>query len=347
MGDWCLIESDPGVFTELIEQFGTKGVEVNEFFSLDPEEARQFDTVYGLIFLFDSAKERHRSGPQPIQHSVPDLFFARQMINNACGTQAILNILLNAPEEVELGPMLQNFKSFAMMLDPESRGIAMTNSDELRIAHNSFSRQETFSMDPIRSRKDDELYHFVAYIPFNGHVYELDGIQTAPIDHGPIESTSWTDKALKVLQSRISLYSSSEIRFNLLAMVKDRRIGIQESLDEAVSLLMSFGVIDNTYSSLDDINVSTLEKEARKVFYSARDLTAELEREEEKRLSWKKENERRKHNYIPFFMQLLRELERAGKLQQLLAQASEKYATRMAEHRVRRSKEKPSCRETK
>jgi hypothetical protein len=44
-----------------------------------------------------------------------------QVITNACATQALLSILLNAPSDVEIGSTLNEFKSFTSQFPPDVR----------------------------------------------------------------------------------------------------------------------------------------------------------------------------------------------------------------------------------
>ena len=76
-----------------------------------------------------------------------------------------------------------------------------------------------------------------SYSSINGVLYELDGLQPAPISHGPCTVPEFPDKIIPVLQRRIERYPATEIRFNLLAVVRDLRIhardiGDMERLEE-------------------------------------------------------------------------------------------------------------------
>lgn len=168
---WCTIESDPGVFTEMINNFGVKGISVEEIYSLEEGEQEK-EQSYGLIFLFKWRQERD-DRPCLDPNDVPELFFAKQTVNNACATQAILSVLLNS-QDIDIGDELREFKSFALDLDSESRGMAIGSSDRIRITHNSFARNEPFMTEESKLSfgEKEDVYHFVAYLPFQGKVYE-------------------------------------------------------------------------------------------------------------------------------------------------------------------------------
>lgn len=53
------------------------------------------------------------------------MFFAAQTIQNACGTQALLSVLLNKDSEVEIGKDLKEFKEFTQEFPPEVRFCGM------------------------------------------------------------------------------------------------------------------------------------------------------------------------------------------------------------------------------
>ncbi|XP_069796013.1 ubiquitin carboxyl-terminal hydrolase BAP1 isoform X2 [Narcine bancroftii] len=166
------------------------------------------------------------------------MFFAHQLIPNSCATHALLSVLLNC-DNVELGPTLSRMKDFTRGFSPESKGYAIGNAPELAKAHNSHARPEPRHLpekqNGISAVRTMEAFHFVSYVPIKGRLFELDGLKAYPIDHGPWgEDEEWTDKARRVIMERIGLATAGEpyhdIRFNLMAVVPDRRMKYETKL---------------------------------------------------------------------------------------------------------------------
>ena len=135
--------------------------------------ATRDEITYGLIFLFKWRQEVDNRTSLDC-NNVPELFFAKQTVQNACATQAILSVLLNADQHFQLPPFLKDLKEFAMVIDAENKGYAIGNCDQLRLAHNSFARPEPIVQEEIKRpvKYGDDVYHFIAYVPHQSHVYE-------------------------------------------------------------------------------------------------------------------------------------------------------------------------------
>ncbi|OAA56981.1 26S proteasome-associated ubiquitin [Niveomyces insectorum RCEF 264] len=289
-GGWNTIESDAGVFTYLLENLGVKNVQFEELLSLDPQALAELSPVYGVIFLFKFPTNAPYVGeggaPRDGQFdydAAERLFFARQTIQNACGTQALLSVLLNKTDDgggttsdtsVDVGAHLRTFREFAMALPPDLRGEALSNDELIRDVHNSFAKSSPFVDETQRTAGADDsedVFHFIAYTAVNGRLYELDGLQPAPIDHGPCgggggddDPLIFAERALAAVQRRIARYGAEEIHFNLLAAVRDRRLLARELGDGEL-----------------------------------------LAREARKRRAWQFENALRRHNFVGFAHEVL------------------------------------------
>jgi len=323
MSEWCTIESDPGVFTQLIETVGVKGIEVEDLHSLDEDALSELKPIFGLVFLF---KYVPGNKDTRVACSPSDVYFAQQVVMNACATQAILSILLNAP--IELGPTLSEFKTITAEFSPEMKGLAIGNQPVIKEAHNSFSRPEPFSFIETKGGKKEDAFHFVSYVPIHGRLYELDGLKSGPIDLGECTDENWTSLAAPIIQARMESFAKAEIKFSLLAVIRNRVELFQEKLE---ALKTEKVVLESKLHAMGDMETDEksgllTELEILKDKIDATD--GFLAGEVLKHSNWKAENVRRRHNYIPFLFNLLKVLAEKDLLVPLIERAKEKQRAR-------------------
>ncbi|XP_029035475.1 ubiquitin carboxyl-terminal hydrolase calypso [Osmia bicornis bicornis] len=272
---WLELESDPGLFTLLLEDFGVKGVQVEEIYDLQKSLE---GPVYGFIFLFRWIEER-RSRRKVVEQDesfvkdeeiVNNIFFAQQVVPNSCATHALLSVLLNCPN-IHLGTTLSRLKMHTSGMCPENKGWAIGNTPELACAHNSHAmpqakRRQDKNTGVSTGRFTGEAFHFVSYVPINGRLFELDGLKPYPMDHGPWkEHEEWTEQFRRVITDRLGMATGEQlqdIRFNLMAVVPDRRLAISHKLTmlktnrqivlEALQQLVKLSHQDGTEKNTND-----------------------------------------------------------------------------------------------
>lgn len=119
--------------------------------------------------------------------------------------------------DIDLGPQLSAFKEATQTLDTHHRGHSIMTNSFIRSTHNAFTRRidqlnadlslENDTQDAAQSKarrgakrkkKAAVVYgfHFIAYVPCDGHVWELDGLQGSPLKLGRCTTASHSPERL-------------------------------------------------------------------------------------------------------------------------------------------------------
>jgi ubiquitin carboxyl-terminal hydrolase L5 len=112
----------------------------------------------------------------------------------------------------------------------------------------------------------------------------------------------WLDRIGGVIEERMAQYSAQEIRFNLMALVKDQR-PVRAARIAALEAELAHG--DNPSLSAEKNELSEAQERANAL-----------------REKWRIDNIRRKHNYVPLIFNLFQVLAERDELKPLLERAA-------------------------
>ncbi|KAJ7846035.1 ubiquitin C-terminal hydrolase L3 [Mycena olivaceomarginata] len=198
------LESDPDIFTKLIQEFGIRSLEFQDVLSLDladllPGGGLALPTpVYALILIFPTteAYEAELKAAKRLAHSEgthytghgpqePVIWF-EQTIHNACGLYAILHAISNldptvAKSSIDPASLFSRFLELCVALNPEERAQALEESQGIAEA---YRRAATQGSTAVPNAEDEVNFHYVCFVksPLNGHLYDLDGDKNGPVD---------------------------------------------------------------------------------------------------------------------------------------------------------------------
>lgn len=128
----------------------------------------------------------------------------------------------------------------------------MLNGD-LQLKNETTMKKQRLQKAPNDDADDAEAgFHFIAFVPVDGRVWKLDGLERQPhclgdsAVHPPMESIlrcvgmfdgeDWVTHAKPVIEARMAEYEEGQIEFGVLSLVKDPLLSLLPTLVENVKV---------------------------------------------------------------------------------------------------------------
>lgn len=228
--NWLPIESNPDVMNDYAQKLGwpIESYRFHDILALeDWALAMVPQPVLAVMMLFPikEASEKHKTEEHESivangQVVSPSVYFAKQVVANACGTIGLLHACINAsgttggPVALDPACWLSRFYSRTMSLDSDGRAEQLGEDKELEGAH---TEQVAAGQSAV---VDDTWNHFVCFVQKEGCLYELDGRKSFPINHGPCGGPGQPD-LLNASADVIRAFMArdpQEVRFTMVAL---------------------------------------------------------------------------------------------------------------------------------
>ncbi|KAF2266238.1 cysteine proteinase [Lojkania enalia] len=257
---FCEIECDPAYFAVMVHEMGATAVTVREVFALDEDSlSRLPQPIYGFILLF---RARSVATGDQEDECPKGVWFANQLpAQNSCATLAMLNILMNIPD-LDIGDHLQQFKEFTADFTPYARGEALSSFSFVKRIHNSFAKKmdmleadkhlaaqvsrKSHIPSRISPKKNDHTYrdydedldedfeenahHFIAFLPIDGIVWKLDGMDAFPISLGPYDEVNGKDWKTIASDTITDVMQSGGDDYSIIALAQAPLVGARREL---------------------------------------------------------------------------------------------------------------------
>ncbi|KAI9333240.1 ubiquitin carboxyl-terminal hydrolase [Pilaira anomala] len=314
----------------MLKEYGVKDTKAEELFAIDFTDLKDDDgLVHGIIFVSEYQDEPL---PKEWENEDPDedeIVFTSQVVTNACGTLALMNIVINS-EIKEKGEIINNFSEFTKGFSSVNRGLCLGNSEEIRRIHNSYS-PANHKADNVNIRKvsagsseqqngvfTDEYekeYHYIAYIYKNGFIWELDGLKARPYKIRKCKQEEWLKQTEALIQNRMDALNGFD--FSLMAIRHD-------NYDKIVT---DTNVLNANIHSLDSICTTAWKDVELKDFKSLKIHLEQLKEKqnfysnnirhiEDTRFTSTSNVERQKFDYFPFIDTIIRKAYKRGLIEE-------------------------------